>query len=351
MQEWLKNKKFVAVLVILAALLTVVFFGARFTASYYYKKGAEAYSQNNFVDAKSNFSISLIFGPKNPQTYFWLGRIALGIPTPKQIIYWPQADYKEMIKYHNKAISLGLEKKNRNLYRIALDHLGNAYWNLNELDKAREKYSEKLSKFPDSSFWARYFIAWHDFNYLNKPDEALETLLPAIIMAESDNDRWNLFRFHALLAQLYIYKSDFANAVKYAKLVIENNDLTDKFLEVKIAHIILALDYGRQKKFTLAESEIKKASSSDCFLALAYTVGENYSKAISIAEKTDITAQTFSSSVCLQVLAGSYLLRGDKVKAKKYMEEYLSFTEKLTEKSIFIMSNRQQFTGELLKIK
>ena len=154
-----------------------------------------------------------------------------------------------------------------------------------------------------------------------------------------------------MLARLYFYKSDFANAVKYAKLVIENNDLTDKFLEVKIAHIILALDYGRQKKFTLAESEIKKASSSDCFLALAYAIGENYSKAISVAEKTNVTAQVYKSSVCLQVLAGSYLLRGDKVKAKKYMEEYLSFTEKLTEKNIFVMRNRQQFAEELLKLK
>ena len=358
MQEWLKNKKFAVVLVILAALLVVVFFGARFAASYYYKKGVETYSRNNFSAAKSNFTTSLIFDSKNPKTHFFLGKIALGLPAPSQDIYYPQADYSEAVKHYEKTVSFGLERKNLNLYKVALDDLGNAYWNLNELDRAREKYSEKLSKFPDSSFWARYFIAWHDFNYLNKPEEAIETLLPALNLAGSDNDRFNLFRINLMLARLYFYKSDFANAVKYAKVAIESGGPQNKSWEIQAAYGLLAIDYGRQKKFSLAESEIKKsndlaesAGANNCILAEAYAIGENYLKAISVAEKTDVTAQVYKSSICLQTLAGSYLLRGDKVKAKKYMEEYLSFTEKLLEKNIFIMINRRQFAEELLKIK
>ena len=165
-----ENKKIFLVAAALVAVLAGAFFGARFAASYYYKKGVETYLQNNFSAAKNNFAVSLIFDSKNPRTYFFLGKIALGVPAPKQAVYYPQADYGEAAKHYEKAVSLGLEGKNQNLYKVVLDDLGNAYWNLNELDKAREKYSEKLSKFPDSSFWARYFIAWHDFNYLNKPE-------------------------------------------------------------------------------------------------------------------------------------------------------------------------------------
>jgi len=353
-----ENKKIFLVAAALVAVLAGAFFGARFAASYYYKKGVETYLQNNFSAAKNNFAVSLIFDSKNPRTYFFLGKIALGVPAPKQAVYYPQADYGEAAKHYEKAVSLGLEGKNQNLYKVVLDDLGNAYWNLNELDKAREKYSEKLSKFPDSSFWARYFIAWHNFNYLNKPEEAIETLLPALNLASSDNDRSNLFKINLMLARLYFYKSDFANAVKYAGIAIESGGHQNKDWEIHAAYGLLAIDYGRQKKFTLAESEIKKANymarsvnAYNCILAVAYAAGENYPKAISIAEKTDITAQTYISSVCLHSLAVSYSARGDKVKTKEYMEKYLSFTEKLTEKNIFVMRNREQFADEILKLQ
>ncbi len=346
------NKKLIAIIaIVLAVLVLTVVFGARFAASYYYQKGAAAYLQNNFPAAKNNFNISLIFGPKNSRAHFLLGKIALGVPAPKQEIYYPKADYREAAGHYEKAISLGLEQKNTNLYSVALDDLGGAYWSLNELDKAREKYLEKLSKFPESDFWARYFIALDDFNRLNKPEEALETLLPALNLAASDNDKWNLFKIHTLLARLYYYFGEWADASKYAKLVIENGDIKNQVLEVQIARTLLALDYGRQKKFTLAESEIKKAGVSDCFLAAAYTAGKNYSKAIAIAEKANKTGDSYIDSFCPSVLAVSYLAKGDKVNAKKYIEEYLNFTEKFAEKNIFVARNRQKFEDELLKLK
>lgn len=353
------NKKIIVIVaVILAVLVFAVFFGARYAASFYYKKGAQAYLQNNFSAAKSNFTTSLIFDSKNSRAHFWLGKIALGLPAPKTDNYYPQADYREAIKHYEKTISLGLEQKNLNLYKVALDDLGNAYWNLNEPDKAREKYSEKLSKFPESSFWARYFIALDDFSRLNKPEEAIKTLSPAPDLAQSDNDRFNLFKIHALLALLYNYFDDNVNAEKYAKLAIESAEPQIKNWEIQTAYALLAVSYGRQKKFTLSESEIKKANdlaglagAYDCFLAAAYAAGKNYSKAISVALKTAKTANDNNDSVCSRVLAVSYSAKGDKINAKKYMEEYLNFTEKFAEKNIFVMRNRQQFKGELLKLK
>ncbi|MDO8561018.1 MAG: hypothetical protein Q7R91_02280 [bacterium] len=358
MKEWLINKKFIVILVALAVLFLAAFWGARFAASYYYEKGAGMFLQNNFEAAKSNFTTSLIFNSKNPKTHYFLGKIALGPPVPRQLVYHPRADYKEAVKHYDKAMLFGLEQKNQNLYKVALDDLGNAYWNLNELDKAREKYSEKLSKFPESSFWARYFIAWDDFYRLNKPEEALEILPTTLSITMSDNDRWNLFRIHVLLSRLNLYFGNYANAIKYAKLVIENVEPENKYEGIQAAHALLAVDYGRQKNFSLAEGEVKKANdlagvigAYNCSLAVAYISGENYLKAILIAEKTDKTALTYINSLCIQSLAISYLAKGDKINAKKYLEEYLNFTEKLSEKNIFVMRNRQQFSDELLKLK
>lgn len=354
-----ENKKLILGALTLMAVLAAAVFGVRLAASYYYQKGAEAYLQNNFSAAKNNFNNSLIFDSKNSRAHFWLGKIALGLTAPKTDNYYPQADYKEAVKHYEKAISLGLERKNRNLYGVTLDDLGGAYWKLNELDKAREKYSEKLSKFSESSFWARYFIALDDFNRLNKPEEALETLLPAPNLAASDNDRFNLYKIYTLLALLYTYFGDNVNDEKYAELAIEKSGEPQiKSWEIQTAHALLALNYGRQKKFSLVESEIKKANdlaesagANNCFLGAAYAAGQNYSKAISIAEKTDRTPQTYGNSICIRVLAVSYLAQNNKVKAKQYMEEYLNFTEKLTEKNIFVARNREQFADELKKIK
>lgn len=356
MPEWPINKKLIAIIaIVLAVLVLAAVFGAPFAASYYYKKGAQAYLQNNFSAAKNNLNISLTFDSKNYRAHFLLGKIALGPAAPKTDNYYPQADYKEAVSHYEKAVSLGFEQKNLNLYAVILEDLGGAYWRLGELDKAREKYSEKLLKFPESSFWARYFIAFDDFNRLNKPEEALQTLLPALNMAESDNDKYNLFKIRALLAWLNLYFEDYANAEKYAKLAVESADPQIKNWEVQTAYALLALNYGRQKKFALAESEVKRANdlaglagALDCFLGAAYAAGKNYSKAISIAEASNKAA---SDSVCLRVLVISYLAQGDKAKAGRHIEEYLSFTDSFPEKNIFVVRNRKQFESELLKLK
>ena len=352
------NKKLIIVVILVALLLVGGFFGSRFAASYYYKKGTEAYSQHNFSVAKSNLTTSLIFDSKNPQTNFFLGKISLGIPTPEKAMYYSQADYGEAAKYYEQAISSGLEKENRNLYSIALGDLGGVYWNLKELDKAREKYSEKLSKFPNSSFWARYFIASDDFNRLNKAEEALKILAPAQGLSKSDNDRSHLFQIYTLLARLYIYFDDYENAVRYAKLSLESANPQNKAWEVQTAHAILARDYGRQKKFTLALNEIKKANelngsinAYDCTLASSYIDGKNYSEAVSVAEKAVKTNNDYAWSSCLRALAVSYLAKHDTLKAGKYLQDYLSFTEKFPMKNIFVMRYRQQFADELQKLK
>lgn len=360
MDKWLINKRIVIIsAIVLAILILTAVFGARLAASYYYKKGQEAYLQNNFSAAKSNFATSLIFDSKNPETYFFLGKIALGISTPEQDVFRAYADYGEASKYYEKAVLFDLEKENRRFYGITLDDLGNAYWQLSDFDKAREKYLEKLSKFPESSFWARYRIASDDFNRLNKPEEALEVLTPAQGLTKSDNDRSYLFKIYLMLARLNIYFDDYDDAERYAKLSLESVMEKDKKdWEVQTAHAILARSYGHQKKFSLAISEIKKANelsgsanTYNCVLALSYLDGENYSGAISVAEKAVKTDNDYIWSSCLRVLALSYLAQSDKLKAEKYLQDYLNFTENFTEKNIFVMRYRKQFSNELQKLK
>ena len=359
MEDNNKLKKILSVVIAIVVFAALVWLGSGRIASYYYKKGIEAYSQNNFAAAKSNLEKSLIFDYyANPQTYYFLGKISLGAPTPEQVVYHANANYGEAAGYFEKAISLGLEKENRNLYSTALDNLGNAYWQLENFEKAREKYLEKLSKFPESSFWARLRIASDDFNRLNKPEEALEVLLPAQGLTKSENDLNHIFRVYFILARLYVYFGDYNSAERYAKLALESvTEKNKKDWEIPIAHVIIALNYGRQKKFDLATSEINKADeireskgAYNCFLASAFYRGVNYSKAISTAEKVLETDNEFKV-YCIAILANSYMAQGATVKAKKYFQDYLNITENFAEKNIVILRNRKQFAEELERLK
>ncbi len=357
MQEWLVNKKLIIIFVILAALLAVVFFGARFAASYYYQKGLAQYRQNNYQEAKQNFSLVLKFSWKNPLAHFMLGKIALGIPDLLGDTYYPNADYKEAISHQEKAIKLGLLKAapiGSYAHAQALDNLGLSYWYLGDYDKSVGYYLELIRLYPERSFWPRFLVAEHYFERANKPAEALEIIKPALDLkqAGSDYNKLRLYRFYSRIARLYAYFDDFNNAEKYAKLAIQNAG-TRSDLEARIAHNIFALAAGQAKNFTVAESEIQKsnklANSTDahnCVLASAYYLGGNYKKAISVA-KAMKKNNTYSYSVCLAALGDAYFALKNQTEAKKYYKEYLSLTDALKDKNIFVMRNRQRFADEL----
>ncbi|MBI2635299.1 MAG: hypothetical protein HYW79_02025 [Parcubacteria group bacterium] len=352
------NKKnlWIGLGIVVLAGLFIFLAGTQLLSAYYLKQGATEFLKGDFIKAKPLLDASLKFNPRNSESHFYLGKIALGkiTETPGIDLLYPGADYSGAAVHFEKAIASGLERKNKDISLIALNDAGFSYYMLKQYEKSVPLFLKYIELNPMRAFAARYFVALDYFSRSNKPQEALDILLPAIepsAVSSSDINGRNLFRVHTLLARLYSYKGDYASASKYAALVVENKDLSDQSLEVRIAHSLLALDYGRQKKFTLAEGEIKKAGGLDCFLSAAYAAGENHSKAIAVAEKADPAGDSYVDSFCPQVLALSYLAEGDEINAKKYLEEYLSFTEKFAEKNIFVVRYREQFTIELLKLE
>lgn len=352
-----ENKKLILGAAALIVVLIAAFFGARFAASYYYQKGLTAYRGNNYETAKQNFSFALKFSWKNPLAHFMLGKVALGLPDLLGDTYYPNADYKEVISHQEKAIRFGLLKaapRSSSWHAQALDDLGISYWYLGDYNKSVEYYLELIRLYPERSFWPRFLVAEHYFERANKPVEALKIIKPALELeqAGSDYNKLRLYRFYSQIARLYAYFDDFNNAEKYAKLAIQNAG-TRSDLDARIARNIVALTAGKTKDFSTAESEIKKsnemANSPDahnCVLASAYYLGENYKKAISVA-KAMKKNNTYSYSVCLAALGDAYFALKNQTEAKKYYKEYLSLTDALKDKNIFVMRNRQRFADEL----
>lgn len=350
MKEIIKNK-FIWVVALATVIILGYILGTQWAASYYFKQGQDQFQRGNFQESRARFTRSLTFNSRNPLTHAYLGRIALGIPRPGQEEYYPEANFSETINHYEKAISLGLEQKSRSFHARALEDTGFAYWNLERHDAENQKYLEKIEKYPQASFWARYFVAKNYFHRFNKPREALDFLLAAPNAVDAESSF--LYRIYALTARLYLYFGDYENVERYAKLAI-SNALGRKDFNVQIAHALLAQVYGIKKDFGVAENEIKIAndlagnqSTYECALARAYLEGGNYARAIAVAEKADKTQPVFSYSVCLAVLGKSYLARGETGEAQKYFRQYLDLTNRMEEKNIVVIREREEIQKKL----
>lgn len=348
--------KAIGLAIVLIVLLGVVF-GTRWAGSYYREQGAKYLAQGNFAAAKASFNRSLFFGSRNPLTHAYLGRVALGPQAPGQEVYYPQANYPEAVGHHEAALSLGLEAISPVFYRQALEDLGFAYWNLKQHRKANEKYLEQIAKYPNSSFWARYFVGLNYFDRFNKPAEALDILSAA--PASQNVAPPFLHRIYALLARLYSYAGDSENAIRYARLAIDAPEkMNAKDLHVQIAHLVLAQRYAEEGNLKAAEAEIAIANdlsgsstAHQCVLARVYQTVGRYSQAITVAKQADPAQPAYPYSICLATLGRSFAAREETTEAKRYFEQYLALTAAMAEKNIFVVRDRGRIQEELQKLQ
>lgn len=339
-------------LVLLLAVL-VLTIGPGWAASYYYKQGEIEFKKGDHARAKGLFERSLKFNSRFSESHFYLGMIALGKPTdaPGAENYFPNADYRQALKYFEEAIGLGIEKKVPDFYAQSLHYSGFSYLMLKETDKANEKFELLIEKFPNSSFYARYLLARDYFERLNKPQEALEILLPAPNQVISEiHKKYTLYEVYNLLARIYFFFDDFTNGKKYAELAITSSG-GRRDISVMSSHINLAIAAGANGDFVLAEAEIRIASGMapskinnffDCYLAQAYYVGKEYKRAIEIA-KLAPRPNAYVGSTCINVLAKSNLALQNKTEAKNYFEQYLSFSAPASvQKNALIIRERER---------
>jgi tetratricopeptide (TPR) repeat protein len=357
----------VAAVVVLAAVFLL--FGFRWAASYYLKRGLEFYYRDNvsgtyFQEAKVNLERSVKLNPKNPLPYVFLSRIALGAQDEKTK-YYPNADWAAALPLFKKALELGIEKVNSGSYAFTLEALGHAYRETGQYKEAREMYLRKINSFPDSffgvqffsTFWPRLLTAEMDFDYLDKPEEARDLLLP--IANPKNADPQNIYRVYSLLSRLSYYFGDKKDAELYAKLAIESAGDNKNTRYIQNAHLILAFVAATERNLSLAEKEIQNAihsgmgaEASGCLLAFAYLLGGDYMKASEIARAvTPLPQGLLRGSYCPFTLAESSLKKGDTAGAKKYIQDYMAYTDSLKAKNIFVLRNREKLSAELEKLK
>lgn len=322
----------------------------------HFDRGLAYFKEQKYPEARRQFLRFLALDDRKPATYFYLGRIALGVSVPESEVFYPEANYEEAIRYYEKAIALGLAREDPRLHAQALGQSAFSYWILKDYENADRLYLQKIQLYPELSFFARYFVALDYFFRFNRPKEALEILLKA--PEALDVNPFFLYRVYTLIARLYVYQNDLENAEKYAALALTNAPAGVQDSHAQIAHVVLGYVEARRGNLSLAEAEIAKAESLagrtgfyDCSLAVYYLVNQRYDVALSVAHSAKIPQEeSYSRSVCLAVLGDASLAQGSTPEAKKYFQEYLGLTDTMEEKNIFVYREQERIKTVLEKL-
>ena len=327
-------------------------------ASHYLKRGIAEFQLSevgNLERADSYFQKSLWWNSSDPLTHYYLARVAFGQGTP-MIGYtaWTEADWQRVIEHYEKALQLGLEKKDASRAELALSDTGRAYWMLKNYKKADEVFREHIARYPEKSFVSRYILASDDFEINDDPDEAIR-VLPSALEAEDKIDL-QMFRIHTLLARLYAYFGEFEKSSQHAELAISNAPEGEKtHIDLQLAHLLIANNYARKGNVSLAEAEVSRAENMAnvpnahiCYLARVYSYGKQYSKAIQTADTAlESVTPPRARQVCLQTLYEGYLAFGNKKEAKKYLMKYLEVTGAFQKTDIFTIREREKVSRTL----
>ena len=344
-----KNKWLLGIAVLVIVILAGGWYARSFAAPYFIEKAKTALNNKDAATATKNLNIALALDSQNPVAYAYLGHIALGLDsaTPENDTPFPNADFAKAIDNYEKALSLGLASaKNRGVYKQTLEFAGYSYWGQKEYDNAVGKYLEQIKEFPNDSFWARNLVAEDYFARSNKPQEALEILVLA--PNSSDASKRFLGNTYTLLTRLSSFFNNPPDVERYAALAIENSK--NNKTNTQIAYLNRAAQLAKAKDLAEALVEYKKAEaihkdSSVCTLANIYFFNADYTKAIETAKEKIASAANFDypSSICIEVLARSYLVKKNLVEAKKYLQQYMNVTGAFKDKNIYVMRSRAEF--------
>lgn len=339
----------IAIGVVLAGLL--LFAGSRFAASYYLSSGITELGKDQTAKARMSLYRSLAFADR-PEPYFYLGKSDLGKSEEVGETPYPRADYQSAISNFEAALAQGLEKKNKDLYAVALNDLGFSYWTTKNYEKSNDYFLKLIEISPDRSFVARYFVALDYFNRANKPKEALEILRPAPDQVLLPVHEQNLFHTYTLLGRLSLYFDDFENMEKYASLAIEHGGKDNNAVDIQISRGLLAFASAANADFARTETELQKVrelSGSEnvyrCTRAKALLIGKRYQEAVTTAQNFRKAADPYVESVCLAALVDSYVALGNTQEARRHATEYEALTDKIAQKNIFVIRDRERFSS------
>lgn len=362
-----RKKKFLWIGVGLVIIGALVIIGPKLAASYFLKQGIAELNRNNYPLAQNLLERSLRFNARNPETHYYLGRIALGprnpnVPPPGESNeLYPSARPEEAITHFKHAVDFYREGYSEAIHSATLFDLASWFSVQGRIEEAERYYLEHIRRYPGDAFISRYNLAYTYFHYTGKAQQALDILEPAL--AESNQIPELIPDAYSLLGRLYLYFNRNDEAIQAALNALSANTNERKDLSYR-ARLSIAIALASQgyleeaiKKFGIAETLAQTQDDrilNKCVLARIYFSVKKYGEVLVAAKQiADSSPEDINDrgSACVFVVAQAYLQRKDLENAEKYFDKYLQVATRLEKKNIFEWRSIAIASAVLQKLK
>lgn len=179
------------------------------------------------------------------------------------ILHYKKSDYAKALAYHQRALKLREECKDRQGLALSLTNLGNIYTDLQSFEKAEEAYLKALSIFKETGDEKRAADCLINLGVLKQTlkqnDAAFENYVQALKLAERLND----YEMRSLclnnMAQVFYEKGNYEKSIAFNEDALKIRNMMDNNLEVSDSYLNLASNYIRLKDLTRAREKLDTA--------------------------------------------------------------------------------------------
>lgn len=179
------------------------------------------------------------------------------------ILFYKKGDFTKALAYHQKALSIRTETKDKSGMALSYTNLGNIYTDLQLFERAEGSYLKALEIYRETGDEKRATDCLINIGVLKQTikqnDAAFENYAVALKMAEKLND----YEMRSLclnnMAQVFFDKGNYEKSIAYNEDALKIRNMMDNNVEVADSYLNLASNYIRLRRPEKAKENLDTA--------------------------------------------------------------------------------------------
>lgn len=179
------------------------------------------------------------------------------------VLFYKKGDFTKSLAYHQKALGIRIECKDKPGIALSQNNLGNIYTDLQLFEKAESSYLKALEIHRETGDEKRAADCLINLGVLKQTlkqnDAAFENYVLALKLAEKMND----YEMRSLclnnMAQVFYDKGNYEKSIAYNEDALKMRNLMDNNLEVADSYLNLASNYIKLKDNEKARENLDTA--------------------------------------------------------------------------------------------
>jgi tetratricopeptide (TPR) repeat protein len=179
------------------------------------------------------------------------------------VLFYKKGDFTKALAYHQKALAIRSESKDKAGMALSHTNLGNIYTDLQLFERAESSYLKALEIFRETGDEKRAADCLINLGVLKQTlkqnDAAFENYAQALKIAEKLND----YEMRTLclnnMAQVFFDKGNYEKAIAYNEDALKIRSMMDNNVEIADSYLNLASNYIRLKDPEKAREKVDSA--------------------------------------------------------------------------------------------